>query len=82
MTDARSNGAVTMAQASVIAPYERHAWGDSTGGFLLDSLPAGSVTVRIRRLGYEPVVRTLTLQPNRSDTLRIALQPGSECPRR
>lgn len=82
VVDARSGGAVTLADASIVGPQNRHVRGDSAGGFLLDSLPAGDVSVRIRHLGYDPVVRTLTLHADRAETLYVALQPGRECTRR
>jgi hypothetical protein len=45
------------------------------GVFRLRGLPAGPVTIRVRRLGFVPAVVNLTIVSGREDTVRVALVP-------
>jgi len=45
------------------------------GLFRLRGIPPGAVTLRIRRLGFTPVVLHLTLGEGSSDTVRVSLEP-------
>ena len=49
----------------------------ANGGFLFESLPAGSLLLRIRKLGYSPVVTSLQLVPSddREITVRLHSLP-------
>lgn len=46
----------------------------SGGAFRFDSLPAGHYTLRIRRLGYEPIERTLDITRDSGATVLVALE--------
>ncbi len=47
----------------------------SNGFFRLRGVPAGAVTLRVRRLGFTPVSIKLDLAEGREDTVRVALEP-------
>jgi hypothetical protein len=47
----------------------------SNGFFRLRGVPAGPVTLRVRRLGFTPALLHLTLVEGREDTVRVALEP-------
>jgi iron complex outermembrane receptor protein len=50
---------------------------DAAGRYALTRLPAGTVVVSARRLGYEPATRTVTLAPADSIRLDVVLRPRS-----
>jgi hypothetical protein len=45
------------------------------GTFRLRGIPAGTVTLLVRRLGFTPAVVRLTLVAGRQDTVRVQLEP-------
>jgi hypothetical protein len=51
------------------------AFAQSNGLFRLPGIPAGAVTLRVRRLGFTPASIKLNLAEGREDTVRVALEP-------
>src|SRR5262245_15132454 len=60
-----------------IESTRRGTFADSLGRFRLTALPLGPIQLRARRLGYAPVIRTVTVTALPNDTLRISLTPIS-----
>jgi hypothetical protein len=68
----RDSGGAPVGVATVTASRAQ-ALSDSAGRFVLDRLPAGSVTVRVRRLGFQPSEHHLELVAGRRDSLFVTL---------
>ena len=60
-----------------IESTRRGTFADSLGRFRLAALPLGTLQLRARRLGYAPLVLTLTVSGRATDTIRISLTPIS-----
>jgi hypothetical protein len=56
-----------------IVGRERMVMTDSSGGYRLRDIPAGSQTVEIRALGYAPELKGLTLPAESDSTLNVTL---------
>lgn len=59
--------------AATILAARMSVTSDSAGRFALEGLPAGRVTVSVRRLGYEPANLVLDLVAGRRDSLFVTL---------
>lgn len=59
--------------AARIRAARMSATSDSAGRFTLEGLPAGRVTVSVRRLGYEPADLVLDLIAGRRDSLFVTM---------
>ncbi|HWC46879.1 MAG TPA: carboxypeptidase regulatory-like domain-containing protein, partial [Casimicrobiaceae bacterium] len=66
------------ATVATIGPRARQTTTDSTGAFLLSDLPAGSATLRVRRLGYRTLERPITIAPNDTLRLELVLEPEAQ----
>ncbi len=51
---------------------------DDSGDFRLTGLPPGAYTIEISFLGFHPLVRTVTVAPDRQTALDLAMEKGSE----
>lgn len=51
------------------------ALSDARGGFTLHRAPVGSVTLRVRRLGFKPAILVTTVTGEFQDPLEIVLEP-------
>jgi hypothetical protein len=59
----------------LVMPGERNTRTDASGMFRVDSLAAGTYTVRVRRLGYMPMQVTVKLDSSTTRTLELAMMP-------
>ncbi|MFL5613200.1 MAG: carboxypeptidase regulatory-like domain-containing protein [Gemmatimonadaceae bacterium] len=66
-----ASSAVAGATVALIGARVSPAITDGNGGFTLGSAPAGSFTLRVRRLGYRTADRAVTVTPN--DTVRVEI---------
>jgi len=74
-------GLVTTREGSVPLSYSvvsaaslgRERFSDAQGVFVLGSLPAGALQLRVRHLGYSPVDLTVTVRAGHADTVRVSL---------
>lgn len=77
VVDAVSRQAVALAQLRVRGT-SIGAVSDLNGRFVMRRVPFGTYTVDIKRIGFEPVVRTVTLVPDvKATDLAIALTPSA-----
>jgi TonB-linked SusC/RagA family outer membrane protein len=72
----KSSGAPVPAAEIVIAGTTRGTVAGSDGRYQILSLPAGAVTVRVLRIGFEAQVRTVTVAQGVTDTVDFALSPS------
>jgi outer membrane receptor for ferrienterochelin and colicins len=63
--------------AMVAAGAGHRVFTDAAGRYTLPRLPAGTVVMAVRRLGYDPAADTLTLAPGDSIRLDFVLTPRS-----
>ena len=74
-------GRVTIKDADVPLPYsvvsidrlKREQFTDDRGSFRIRDLPAGSIRVRVRHVGYAPADVDVVVRAGQTDTVRIAL---------
>jgi hypothetical protein len=74
-------GFVTIKDAAVPLPYnvvsiarlQREQFTDERGRFRIAELPAGSVRIRIRHVGYAPADLDVVVRAGGTDTIRVAL---------
>jgi hypothetical protein len=59
--------------AEVIVNGNRRARTDAAGAFRLDALSAGTVSLRVRRLGYIAMQRDVTLRGGEATNIRVVL---------
>jgi serine/threonine protein kinase len=64
----------TVPEISVFVDAKLVGFTDSNGVLRLSGLTAGAHVVTLKKDGYEPVDRTVTLEPNRSEVIRAELQ--------
>jgi iron complex outermembrane receptor protein len=73
--DSASGASIEGAQVSAGAGHL--AFTDAAGRYTLKRLPAATVVISVRRLGYAPAADTLTLAPGSSIRLEFVLTPSS-----
>jgi len=73
VTDAASGRGLGDAQV-LVTDTRIGAMTDSNGDFALTGVPTGSRSVTVRRLGYQPVTRTVSIAAGGTATLDVALQ--------
>ena len=74
-------GLVTTREGNVPLAYSvvsaaslgRERFSDAQGVFALTGLPAGTLQLRVRHLGYSPVDLAVTVRAGRADTVRVSL---------
>jgi iron complex outermembrane receptor protein len=67
-------GGVPLGYSVVSAPaLNRERFTNIEGKFALADLPAGSVQLRVRHLGYSPVDLSVVVRAGQADTVRVAL---------
>ncbi|HAC15637.1 MAG TPA: hypothetical protein DCE78_06805 [Bacteroidetes bacterium] len=71
ITDAQTNGAIGWATILVVETG-RNTTAHEDGAYTLSNLLAGEYTLRVQRIGYEPLSRKIQL--NAGDTLRLDFQ--------
>jgi hypothetical protein len=71
VVDSRT-GAPIVAEITMLRP-SRALQSDSSGRFLVDALPLGEATVRVRAIGYGPVDVTASILLNRLTTIAVRL---------
>ena len=69
----RDSGGAPIRLASILAAGVQ-ALSDSAGRFLLERVPAGKVTVNVRRLGFEPRQIVVELMDGERDSLVVTLR--------
>ena len=57
-----------------IGDHGRARFANDSGAFFFPDIPVAFVTLRVRRLGYQPFDTSLVLDRNGANTIRIALQ--------
>lgn len=72
---ARSTGEALAFADATIEDLGIGGFAQSNGFFRLRGVPPGTVTLRVRRLGFTPVSIKLDLAEGREDTVRVALEP-------
>ena len=66
------------ATVGTIGARARQTTTDSTGAFLLPTVAAGTTTLRVRRLGYRTLDRSITVAPNDTLRLELVLEPEAQ----
>ena len=72
ITDASSGRGLGDAQV-IVADTRIGTMSDATGNFALTGVPTGARAITVRRLGYQPVSRTVAVQSGTMVTLDVAL---------
>jgi TonB-dependent SusC/RagA subfamily outer membrane receptor len=72
ITEAKTGQPVPQAQVSVAGTRLVRSTGDD-GRYTIAAVPAGTRTITVRRLGYDPMTREVTVRDNESATLDFAL---------
>ena len=67
-------GAVVSAEVSLVE-LGRHTTTDTNGVYRIPSVPAGTFTLAVRRLGYVPIARRITIE--RDTTLDFVMEPAA-----
>lgn len=74
VADSLTGFALSRVIVRVAGPVERSTTTDSTGAFSLIDLPAGSYQVVVARVGWEPLVRRLTLSRDSLEFVALKLR--------
>jgi outer membrane receptor protein involved in Fe transport len=72
ITDKRTGNPIVSATV-VLDPTQRSATADTEGKYRIANVPAGSYTVRVRYIGYDPLGSSITVHPDEEVQLDFAL---------
>lgn len=76
VTDSSSQRGVPSAQVEIVGTQRRTITNDA-GVYTFRSVPAGSASVRVHRIGFEPGTRTVSVAANDEAVANFALRPAA-----